>query len=448
MLRRFGQHLRIGVSSEGVAIARTSIWRAGRARLLAERRIAPTGQVADIVAALGELLAAAPPGGTAVSIVLADELVRMWQVTPPPACSRLSDLHAAAALRFHALFGTAPAGWRIAAAWDAARPFLAVAVPEELLAQIEKTVRDQRGHVVEVVPQFVAAYSRWSAHRPPGAWFGLMQSHVLSLALFDGPKLAAVRSAAVPQGAGREWLDALVAREALRLGLKRPQQLQLLGPAPTSWASHSGRASFGCSLIDLDEAVPLSDLARLVCAGNTIRNKNMNLALPSLRRTFHCTPRPAQALAVAALALVPVVATGLSQYSDALRRHEATLAAQLVRHQAPAAHAVPSTLVLPEQAAAVNAAIMQLNLPWRQLHDAVQSATPSTVALLALEPDAKKHVLRITAEAKTSADMIDYLEQIKGQHWFSTVNLTRHEVNDQDQNHPIRFQLDAQWRQP
>jgi Tfp pilus assembly protein PilN len=449
MLSRPGQHLRIGVASDGVAVARTGTWGSRRAQLIAERRIAPTGLLDEILAALRELLAAAPPGGANVSIVLADELVRMWPVAPPPACARMSDLRAAAAMRFQALFGSPPAGWRIAADWDAAKPFLAVAVREELVAQIEKIVCEERGHVVEVVPQFVVSLRRWRALRRPGAWLGVVQSHVLTLALFDGADLAAVCSTAVPQGAGREWLDSHVARESLRLGLQRPERVQLLGPAPKSWASQAGRAKSGYSLLDLEDAAPLSDLARLVCTGGETRNKLTNFASPSLRRTVHCTSTPARALVLAALVLAPALAVGFGHYLDALQRYEARLASQRARQQQPAARkAVMHDQLLPEKAVAVNAAIMQLNLPWRGLHDAVQEATPPTVALLSLEPDPKKRVLHISAEAKGSADMIGYVERMKAQDWFANVTLTRHEIDDQDQNHPVRFQLDAQWRQP
>jgi Tfp pilus assembly protein PilN len=102
--------------------------------------------------------------------------------------------------------------------------------------------------------------------------------------------------------------------------------------------------------------------------------------------------------------------------------------------------------VPPAQAGAVNASVQQLNVPWRGLHDAVQAATPATIALLALEPDAKKSSVRITAEAKTSDDMIAYVEQLQRVEWFSAVLLARHEINEQDPNRPIRFQVDAQWR--
>jgi len=89
---------------------------------------------------------------------------------------------------------------------------------------------------------------------------------------------------------------------------------------------------------------------------------------------------------------------------------------------------------------------MQLNLPWRGLHDAIQAATPAAIALLALEPDARKGSVRITAEARTSDDMIAYVGQLQRIDWFGTVLLARHEINEQDPNRPIRFQIDARWK--
>ncbi len=104
---------------------------------------------------------------------------------------------------------------------------------------------------------------------------------------------------------------------------------------------------------------------------------------------------------------------------------------------------------IPEaQAAAVNAAVLQLNLPWRALHDAIGEATPATIGLLALEPDPRKRSIRITAEAKSSDDMIAYVELLKRQELFAGVTLARHEINEQDPNRPIRFQLDAEWSAP
>jgi len=99
------------------------------------------------------------------------------------------------------------------------------------------------------------------------------------------------------------------------------------------------------------------------------------------------------------------------------------------------------------QANTINSAIRQLNLPWLELLDAMEAGTPQTIAILSLEPDAKKSVLKAAAEAKNTDDMIAYIEKLKRQPFFSYVALTRHEVNEQDANRPIRFQFEATWDQ-
>jgi Tfp pilus assembly protein PilN len=175
----------------------------------------------------------------------------------------------------------------------------------------------------------------------------------------------------------------------------------------------------------------------------------IDFAPPSLARTWHRAPRGTWSLLVVALGLAGPLASGVAQYRG-LQRVEAQRTAQVAQAQARAAArvpvVVPARTVPPAQAGAVNASVQQLNLPWRGLHDAVQAATPATIALLALEPDARKSSVRITAEAKNSDDMIAYVEALQRVEWFTTVLLARHEINEQDANRPIRFQIDAQWR--
>jgi hypothetical protein len=173
----------------------------------------------------------------------------------------------------------------------------------------------------------------------------------------------------------------------------------------------------------------------------------IDFAPPGLRRALFRTPRATWILFWAALTLGVSLYSSLVGYQRALHDHERRLARIDARADAPPpAPAAPVHPPLPEaQATAVNAAVMQLNLPWRALRDAVQAATPPTVALLALEPDAKRHSLRITAETRSSADMIAYVGELKRQDWFDAVTLARHEINDQDPNKPIRFQIDCLW---
>jgi Tfp pilus assembly protein PilN len=180
-----------------------------------------------------------------------------------------------------------------------------------------------------------------------------------------------------------------------------------------------------------------------------MRKVHIDFAPPSLARTWHRAPRGTWSLLIVALGLAGPLASSVAQYRG-LQRAEAQRTAQVAQARARAIArapvAAPARTVPPAQAGAVNASVQQLNLPWRGLHDAVQAATPATIALLALEPDAKKSSVRITAEAKNSDDMIAYVEALQRVEWFTTVLLVRHEINEQDANRPIRFQIDAQWR--
>lgn len=245
-------------------MARPSKWRRAGTEVLAELELATRVDHDQLAAGVGEILSGLVLRGAAVSVVLADDLTRLWQVAPSPACARMSDLQAAASIRFHALFGAGMAGWRVAADWDASRPFLAAAAPEQLVVAIEATVRSHRGCVVEVVPQFVAGLSAWRRRLRPGEWFGQFHSGVLTLALFDGAALAAIRSVAVPNDTGRDWFDEHVAREALRVGTARPERVHICGPAPESWASLDGEE--GCALLD-KVRVEMTEAGHIACTG-------------------------------------------------------------------------------------------------------------------------------------------------------------------------------------
>jgi hypothetical protein len=253
MRRKFGQSLRLGVAADGLALLRVSGWPRAGAEVLALQPI-EAGAPDALAAGLRALLAESAPRGWPLTVVLADDLVRLWQVPPPQGATRLGDLQAAAALRHQHLFGAPPVDWRISADWDAARPFLAAAAPEALLALLEALAREHRFHLVEVAPQFVAAMNAWRRARRPGAWFGLVHGGVLSIAAYEGSALAAVRTAVIPAGADRDWLEAHVAREALRVGVGRPERLQLCGAAPGNWASSAGRLKFACTLLEDDSA--------------------------------------------------------------------------------------------------------------------------------------------------------------------------------------------------
>ena len=269
MRRRFGQQLRLGVARGGVALVKTSRWGSVPATVLAEAVLDAGAAAADPAAALAQAVTAVLElGGHAgwpLTIVLADELVRLWQVTPPQHATRLADLQAAAALRFQGLYGEPAAGWELSAGWDAVHPFLAAALPRALHGALHQGAASQDMKVVEIVPQFVALQNRWCGALKAGAWFGVVHDDVLTLGAVEGDAITAVRSCAVPAGADGDWLAGHLAREALRMNLPAPERAQLWGSVPAAWCES---AAIACSQLGAPEPFGWSAQARLAASGS------------------------------------------------------------------------------------------------------------------------------------------------------------------------------------
>jgi hypothetical protein len=239
--QRFGHFLRIDVAQQAVSVQRVSRWRGAAPEILAAQAIAPSVDhpFEAIAKALRALLGELDVKGWPVSIVLADELTRMWRVTPPPGAARMADLEAAAGLRFQSLYGEPPAAWQVCADWSATQPFFAAAVPRALLAALEGVAQDCRLSIVAIEPRFVSAWNRSRRGLKQGAWFGHVHDNLLTLAATeaDGKGLRAIRPLPIPRGADHSWLTQTLQREALLLDLAAPSLLQVHGSAPASWTT-------------------------------------------------------------------------------------------------------------------------------------------------------------------------------------------------------------------
>jgi Tfp pilus assembly protein PilN len=97
------------------------------------------------------------------------------------------------------------------------------------------------------------------------------------------------------------------------------------------------------------------------------------------------------------------------------------------------------------EAKLANEITAQLNLPWNELFSAIERAPTVDVALLAIEPDAVKHTVQISAEARNFAAMLAYLKALDTGGKLSNIYLQNHQVQAQDPNHPVRFGLVASW---
>jgi hypothetical protein len=110
--------------------------------------------------------------------------------------------------------------------------------------------------------------------------------------------------------------------------------------------------------------------------------------------------------------------------------------------------AVPPTTKSGEESEAVKAA-RALSIPWTRLLAELESASHdmgSQVALLQVEPDADKRLLRITAEVRSLPDALQYLQRLQKSPMLRYPMLESHERRKDDPEHPIRIKLAAEWR--
>lgn len=258
MRRAIGQYLHIDVSPHAVSVQRASRWRwpgraAAPAGVLASQAIAASADhpFDAIASAVRALLAELGVVGWPVNFVVADELTRMWRVTPPAGAARMADLEAAAGLRFQALYGEAPSAWQLCADWNATQPFFAAAMPRALLAALRSAAGDCKLSIVAIEPRFVHAWNRSRRGLKPGAWYGHVQDDLLTLAATEagGKQLRAIRPLPIPPGADQHWLTQTLQREALLLDMDVPQLLQVNGSAPAAWTRPvSDAAHIRCTL--------------------------------------------------------------------------------------------------------------------------------------------------------------------------------------------------------
>jgi len=103
----------------------------------------------------------------------------------------------------------------------------------------------------------------------------------------------------------------------------------------------------------------------------------------------------------------------------------------------------PPLLLSEQQVVAINRIVEQLNTPWPVLLDGFERVAGADVALLQIEPDHRRRVVKGVAEAKDHQRMLDYLEQLCSVAPFNGAMVTRHEVNERDPNRPLRFMFEA-----
>jgi hypothetical protein len=154
-------------------------------------------------------------------------------------------------------------------------------------------------------------------------------------------------------------------------------------------------------------------------------------------------PLTGMALCIAGLAATIAVGVAFNAELVARSRLDAELGAIAEPRHRPA---TPVTAKAAEEAEAIE---RELSIPWSALLAELESASHDTatkIALLQVEPDPGKHTVRITAEARTLPDALNYLERLQQSKMLRYPMLESHERRKDDPEHPFRIKLAAEWR--
>jgi hypothetical protein len=149
--------------------------------------------------------------------------------------------------------------------------------------------------------------------------------------------------------------------------------------------------------------------------------------------------------ALCAAGLAAAIALGLAfdrAVAERSRLDAALAATARPRHHAPSSESLKS--------AAESAAVeRELGIPWTRLLAELEAAardSAANVALLRVEPDPGKQLVRITAEVRALPDALAYLKRLQKSAVLRNPMLESHERRKDDPEHPFRVKLSAEWR--
>lgn len=153
-------------------------------------------------------------------------------------------------------------------------------------------------------------------------------------------------------------------------------------------------------------------------------------------------------LALLATGLIAAVYVGSAQRELAgkIRDAERNVASleKAGAHRMPVARADDGAALQLEVRQA-NEILQQLALPWDGLFKAIESSNEKEVALLSVQPEVQRRVLKLSGEAKNFDALLGYIDRLQKNTALSGVYLTQHEIRSQDPEKPVRFSLIANW---
>lgn len=96
--------------------------------------------------------------------------------------------------------------------------------------------------------------------------------------------------------------------------------------------------------------------------------------------------------------------------------------------------------------AAASETARKLAMPWSALLRALETSRTDGVALLAIEPDAEKRTVLLSAEAKEYAAALGYVGNLARQDTLANVYLSHHELKQAAGQRVLAITVSASWK--
>jgi hypothetical protein len=98
-----------------------------------------------------------------------------------------------------------------------------------------------------------------------------------------------------------------------------------------------------------------------------------------------------------------------------------------------------------EQIKKANAVLAEMNVPWGELFEAIESADEGGVALLQVQPDARSRTVLMGGSARDLPTVLSYMTRLERTARLKDVVLMSHELKVKEPGAPVAFQLLARW---
>ena len=102
-------------------------------------------------------------------------------------------------------------------------------------------------------------------------------------------------------------------------------------------------------------------------------------------------------------------------------------------------------VALDASAKSAGSVMHELGRPWPAVLERLESSHGQGIALLSVNIDGARNMLRIGGEARHLVDVLDYVHRLSTDTFLSEVVLEKHEVVENDPLKPVRFSLSIRW---